>query len=187
MTNNHCISDQAGADQVDIEFSAEGSSCDEQCNEQLACKGKVVATSTKLLATGAMDAADFALLQLPNGTDLSAFGFFQLRESGPVEKEEIYIAQHPGGWGKRIAAVLDDGTPAVVDKLGVDGECGKNNVGYMADTQGGSSGSPVVAAKDNLGVALHHCGGCDNLASDIRDVIYQLKRNKVDLKDMIAV
>jgi hypothetical protein len=31
-------------------------------------------------------------------------------------------------------------------------------MGYRADTQGGSSGSPVVAHSDNQVVALHHCG-----------------------------
>jgi len=30
---------------------------------------------------------------------------------------------------------------------------------YRADTQGGSSGSPVVAYGDHQVIALHHCGG----------------------------
>ncbi len=31
-------------------------------------------------------------------------------------------------------------------------------MGYRADTQGGSSGSPVVAYSDHQVIALHHCG-----------------------------
>jgi hypothetical protein len=42
---------------------------------------------------------------------------------------------------------------------------GYNDVGYWADTQGGSSGSPVLGYADHKVVALHHCRGSAGCAS----------------------
>ena len=71
--------------------------------------------------------------------------------------------RHPSGWGKRIALYSshagDPGYPVVVSKSS--GGCGTRpgpDMGYRADTQGGSSGSPVVAFSDHQIIALHHCG-----------------------------
>jgi len=57
-------------------------------------------------------------------------------------------------------------------------------VGYNADTQGGSSGSPVLSATDNAVVALHHCGGCQNVAVDVRDVISSLKTKGISIANL---
>jgi hypothetical protein len=105
---------------------------------------------------------DYALVLLsvnPAGT----YGFFTLRAEGGVVGEQLYIPQHPAGWGKRIALfsshASDPGHPIVVSKNY--GGCGTRpgpDMGYRADTQGGSSGSPVVAYGDHQVVALHHCG-----------------------------
>ncbi|MEM8997579.1 MAG: hypothetical protein AAGF23_22530, partial [Acidobacteriota bacterium] len=99
--------------------------------------------------------------------DLAAtYGFMRLRQSGAVLNERIYIPQHPAGWGKRFAmqsSYPDDvtlGGFAYVNSL-TEVACsgGANDVGYFADTQGGSSGSPVLGYSDNRVVALHHCRG----------------------------
>ncbi|MEM6457330.1 MAG: hypothetical protein AAF772_19740, partial [Acidobacteriota bacterium] len=70
----------------------------------------------------------------------------------------------PAGWGKRIA--LHSTHPqnpsgfAEVDSISAP-RCGGtgSDIAYYADTQGGSSGSPVLAFSDNRVIALHHCRG----------------------------
>ena len=58
-----------------------------------------------------------------------------------------------------------------------------DEVGYWADTQGGSSGSPVLSYNDNTVIALHHCAGdaasCGdmNRAINITNIITDLGSN----------
>ena len=114
------------------------------------------------------------MLQLAEADRASAvekYGFLKLRRSGPVIGEEIYIPQHPAGWGKRIAK-SDGIRPAKITRNNVYGiQCGSSQIGYRADTQGGSSGSPVLAVSDNTVVALHHCGGCDYDQSSVNTAV----------------
>lgn len=167
MTNEHCITDQSQANNIDFEFNAEGATCATNCASALACPGTIEASGGTLVAVNA--ALDYALV-LPDttiggGTDLNAtYGYLQLRESGAVLNERIYIPQHPAGWGKRLA--LESSYPddadgfAHVNSLN-ETPCsgGPGDIGYWADTQGGSSGSPVLAISDNRVVSLHHCRG----------------------------
>ncbi|MEO1085308.1 MAG: serine protease, partial [Acidobacteriota bacterium] len=159
MTNEHCITSQGQTDDIDFEFMAEGATCATNCGSSLACGGTVEASGgTFVTDDGALDYA----LVIPDtstgtGTDLAAtYGFMRLRQSGAVLNERIYIPQHPAGWGKRFAmqsSYPDDvtlGGFAYVNSLN-EAACsgGANDVGYFADTQGGSSGSPVLGYSDN--------------------------------------
>jgi hypothetical protein len=106
MTNEHCISSQSQANNIDFEFDAEGATCATNCASSLACGGTLEASGGTLVAVDA--ALDYALV-LPDtstggGTDLDAtYGYMQLRGSGAVAGERIYVPQHPAGWGKRLA------------------------------------------------------------------------------------
>ena len=184
MTNEHCIGSQAQANNIDFEFAAEGATCATNCGFAGGCPGVIEASGGTLVAFDAP--LDYALVladtSVANNTDLVAtYGFLQLRDTGAVLDEQIYIVQHPAGWGKRIAwnsSYVEDvnlGGNAYATSL-TETACsgGANDVGYWADTQGGSSGSPVLGASDNLVVALHHCRGSascttGNPASDDRN------------------
>uniref|UniRef100_K3WRZ5 Serine protease n=1 Tax=Globisporangium ultimum (strain ATCC 200006 / CBS 805.95 / DAOM BR144) TaxID=431595 RepID=K3WRZ5_GLOUD len=180
LTNEHCINSNDQAANTDYEFLAESDDCSAECQLWGGCAGKIVATSAELLAVDA--GLDYALLKLNTTADLSVFGYLQLRVSGAVLNEQIYVPQHPNAWAKRIAAVDDAGNVTRVNKVGVSIPCGEYSLGYTADTQGGSSGSPVIAASDNRVVALHNCGGldvvCENGGIDIRTLLWDLKNNK---------
>lgn len=169
MTNEHCINSQVAADNTEYEWMAEGATCATNCASGLACPGTVEAEAATLIAVSSP--LDYALL-IPDtstgtGTDLVAtYGYMQLREAGAVLNEQIYIPQHPAGWGKRFAfnstypddVALGGHTYATsLTEFACSG--GTNDVGYWADTRGGSSGSPVLGVGDNLVVALHHCRG----------------------------
>ncbi|OWZ24094.1 hypothetical protein PHMEG_000894 [Phytophthora megakarya] len=184
FTNHHCFDQEDWALTTDIEFMAESSSCSDQCERQLGCAGKIVATTSTLIADS--EDIDYSVIQLPDCVDLSPYGYLQLRESGPVLNESIYVPQHPDGYAKRIVSTVDGGDNTTIRSVGQDGACGTDQVGHDADTKGGSSGSPLIAASDNLVVAIHHCGGCTNTAIDVRTVLTDLASKNITIKNLVA-
>ena len=172
MTNEHCIGSQAQANNIDFEFMAQASDCATSCASSVACSNGVQASGAQLIAVDAP--LDYAMV-LPNTptVDLVAtYGFMRLRPTGAVLGERLYIPQHPAGWGKRLAMESTypadvNGFPTVasVTEAGCAGGGAPPDVGYWADTQGGSSGSPVLGYSDNLVIALHHCRGAGSCAS----------------------
>ena len=173
MTNEHCVTSQAQLNNIDFEFMAEGATCGTNCGSSLACPGTIEASGGTFVTDDV--GLDYALL-LPDtstmaGTNLNAaYGYMQLRETGAVLDERIYIVQHPAGWGKRFAMLSTyPGDPTgfanVSSVTAPTCTGGGLEVGYWADTQGGSSGSAVLGYSDNLVVALHHCRGSAFCAS----------------------
>jgi len=60
-----------------------------------------------------------------------------------------------------------------VDDPAYEGYAPDTDISYYCDTEGGSSGSPVLSRDSDKVVALHHFGGCPN--SGVRmDRIYPL-------------
>jgi len=179
VTNNHCIGTPFDAQNTDYEFMAEGATCATSCTGGAACPGPIEATTATLIDTDV--ALDYTLVKLPENIT-PTYGFLQLRDTGPVVDERIYIPGHPAGWGKRISVASTHATDASgfceVNSLAAPA-CtgGPGDIGYYCDTQGGSSGSPVLAYADHRVVSLHHCGSCQNRGLDIVDVIAALGPN----------
>ncbi|MEM1179129.1 MAG: serine protease [Acidobacteriota bacterium] len=178
FTNNHCMSSQNSAMNTNYEFGAEGT-CGQNC-PQLQCDGIIETTTGTMIQTSA--ALDYTLVQLSvNLTD--TYGYFQLRESGPVVDERLYIPQHPGGRGKEIAVFSDDANDQTgfleVDSIFNNG--GRMMATYYGDTEGGSSGSPVVGYSDNCAVVVHSgafgCSGLGNTGTVVNQVIGDLGAN----------
>ena len=170
MTNEHCIGTQSQLNNIDFEWMAEGADCATNCEAPLACPGVIEASGGTLVAVNAP--LDYSLV-IPDttpggGTNLPAtYGFMQLRDTGAVLNERIYIPGHPAGWGKHISVEstypLEPNPPFAsavsLSEPACSGAPPTGDVGYWADTQGGSSGSPVLAYADHRVVALHHCRG----------------------------
>ncbi len=169
MTNEHCIGSQSQLNSIDFEFMAEGPDCATNCATSLGCPGTIEASGGTLVQLDA--ALDYSLV-IPDtstgtGTDLPAtYGFMKLRASGAVLDERVYHPQHPAGWGKRIGvfstypadvAMGGYNYASSLDEVPCSG--GPGDIGYWTDTQGGSSGSPVLGYSDHKVVALHHCRG----------------------------
>ncbi|OQS06895.1 hypothetical protein THRCLA_20268 [Thraustotheca clavata] len=186
MTNWHCIKAAEDAKNVQVEFGAECKTCDDANNEQqLKCEGAKVATDVTYIISDQKN--DFALVKLilKSGVDLSNYGYLKIRGSGPVLNEEIYIPQHPNGNPKHMALVTDDGSAGKIASLD-GGSCyneipDKDYVGHQLDTQGGSSGSPMISTKDGLVVAIHNCGGCNNGGIKMQNIISFLKSKDIPL------
>ncbi|MDY7093522.1 MAG: serine protease [Acidobacteriota bacterium] len=176
MTNEHCIGGSSAAANTNFEFMAEGSSCSTSCASWGACSGTVVATSSTLVKLNA--GLDYALVKLPTNPT-GTYGYMQMRNSTPSVNERIYIPQHPAHWGKKIAVFSShssDGSGyAEIYSLSRPACSGSgSDIGYYADTQGGSSGSPVLAYSDHLVVSLHHCANCPNRGVPITSIISDL-------------
>jgi hypothetical protein len=176
MTNNHCISTQATADNTDYEFMAEGATCATDCSGWFDCPGIVEASSGTLIQTDA--ALDYTLILLPVNIT-STYGYLQIRDVLPSVGERIYIPQHPGAKGKQIGVNDDQSGGFCNVETTNETPCagGPGDIGYFCDTEGGSSGSPVLAYSDHCVVALHHCADCPNRGVPIPSIITDLGGN----------
>jgi hypothetical protein len=184
MTNQHCIGSSSAAANTNFELIAEGPNCSSNCKSWGACSGVVVATSSTLIK--ANSSLDYSLVLLPTNPT-GTYGYLKMRNALPSLNERIYVPQHPQFWGKRLAVQSTHSqdqsgycevySTSQTPCSGGPGDIGYfvytlssspcsggpfNDVGYFCDTQGGSSGSPVIAYSDHNVVSLHHCANCPN-------------------------
>lgn len=156
ITNNHCISDPQVAKKSLFEFDYENPSCSSTANPPnvRTFRGKrLVATDVRF---------DFALIEL-EGTPGEEFGELTLATRAPRVSERIYIPQHPGGRPKELG---------VKDTKATGGNCrvktlssATDRLRYSCDTEGGSSGSPVLSGDGNQVIGLHKEGGGCNFGN----------------------
>ncbi|WP_440879930.1 trypsin-like peptidase domain-containing protein [Tenacibaculum sp. C7A-26P2] len=169
MTNNHCIGSSSSASNTDFVFNYQYDNCS---GTTLANKD-VVASSAAFIKTNSQ--LDYTLVKLPvNPTN--TYGYLSLSSIAPSVGDRIYIPQHPGGRRKEISVKTDtDGTPDGFSSVYASTSGSGQQVKYYADTEGGSSGSPVINYTTNLVISIHNTGGCpngsygrcDNLITDI--------------------
>ncbi|MEO7974689.1 MAG: hypothetical protein ABIU84_13990 [Thermoanaerobaculia bacterium] len=102
-----------------------------------------------------------------------------MRTGNAVVGERISIPQHPAGRGKEIAVASSDAYDASgfaeIDSISqISGTYGT----YSADTESGSSGSPVIAAADRCVVVLHKgsfgCASFGNLRALSSQIVADL-------------
>ncbi|CAJ1950872.1 unnamed protein product [Cylindrotheca closterium] len=154
MTNHHCISskEEAAAAQFLFMYESTQGDCqqggvrDTDAAAEMTIDGAEFIMADKQL--------DFALVKLVSGNPVCAYGHFDIDWEAPKVGDEIYVPQHPAGRDKSIG-ITDTFTESgmceikSVSGIGVD---------YTCDTEGGSSGSPVVNKATNMVVALHKAG-----------------------------
>lgn len=164
MTNNHCIGSVAAAANTEFWFNYRSTDCSGLNNDAT----NIVATSATFIQTS--DLLDFTLVQLPVNP-VEDYGYLSFSSVPPAVGERIYQPQHPGGARNQIAVFTDTNPDAngfsQVASAGGNG----SRVTYFHDTQGGSSGSPVLRFSDHLVIALHNTGGCPNGAAGRSDEI----------------
>jgi V8-like Glu-specific endopeptidase len=153
MTNEHCIGSAADAANTDFMFNYQYTNCNGSGNS---VTNTVASTSTFIKTNSTLD---YTLVKLPvNPT--STYGYLSLSSVAPVVNDRIYIVGHPGGRRKEITVKTDQGGDASGNALV--NAVNTNGIRYYADTEGGSSGSPVLDYNSNLVVAIHNTGGCMN-------------------------
>ncbi|RLN89115.1 hypothetical protein BBJ28_00015633 [Nothophytophthora sp. Chile5] len=173
VTNNHCFSSQEMVDAAKFEFDVQTTGCDDSCTFATCPVGKTLAGKDNVKFIKSDSGLDYAVLQITAdaASFVSAYAYLQVRSSAPSQGEEIYIPQQPKGGAKKIAKTDndDDSEAATVQDtdhtVTVSGVTYSHLIAYAADTDEGSSGSPVLSRVDNTVVGLHRIGDCDNAAT----------------------
>ena len=156
VTNNHCFDNSADAYDTEVWFNY-------QC---AVCKGYDTFQPTKVwgdqvLATNHV--FDFTVFTVGNFAAIKKFGYLSFDSTRPAKGQELYVPQHPAGEPTRIAGARGESVGnCVVANNAYDGYAKNSDVAYYCDTEGGSSGSPVLSRATGKVVALHHFGGCPN-------------------------
>jgi serine protease len=157
FTNNHCVDTQSGLNNTEVWFNYQRSSCGGSSNAQT-----TIVTGNTLLKTDYT--LDYTLFTVNNFSSVTGFGHFGLDVREAIAQEQIYIPQHGSGNPKELAIESDQNSGGLcrIDSVSANGRGTATDMGYMCDTIGGSSGSPVLASSSNSVIALHHFGGCEN-------------------------
>jgi hypothetical protein len=164
MTNEHCVTSASDALNTDYEFMAEAANCGDS-NCQLCHPGTVFSGATFIQDSSNLD---YCLVRINSGNPASTYGYLELDDRVAVPGEELYILQHPGGRAKEfgIYSTHSSDTGGICRVYSTSeppcSGAGYSDVGYYCDTEGGSSGSPVLARSSHRVIALHHCANCPN-------------------------
>ncbi|MFC4313351.1 DNA/RNA non-specific endonuclease [Steroidobacter flavus] len=148
LTNNHVIATAEAASQLVIEFDYE---LDPQ--DRLMGVTRFALAPTVFFQTDEQDDLDFTLVavgpRIDGNKELSSFGWCQMSDASDKHAlgEWANIVQHPDGRYKEV--VLRENR--LVSRL-------DTVLHYVADTEPGSSGSPVFN-NEWLVIAIHHWGG----------------------------
>jgi V8-like Glu-specific endopeptidase len=171
LTNNHCIEDSAEARVTEVQFGYECVRCaGGQVRKPLKVSGdRVLATDFTL---------DFTLFTVAEPERIAHLPALELSSEPVGLHDKIYIPEHPGGKPLRIASSSTSepdglGSRCVVGDEKRRGRGPGTDFAYLCDTEGGSSGSPVISRATGKVVGIHHFGGCPNQAVRM-DRIYPL-------------
>lgn len=157
FTNNHCVETQSGVANTEVWFNYQHTTCNGST-----FAGTVKVTGATMLKTNYN--LDYTLFTVNDFASISNFGNFGLDVRTPVQGELIYIPQHGAGNPKEMSIESDQNSNGLcqIDVAIENGRATDTDTGYMCDTIGGSSGSPVLADNSDKVIALHHFGGCTN-------------------------
>jgi V8-like Glu-specific endopeptidase len=171
VTNNHCVDTQTEVNTVQARFNYQTTTC----------TGTTQATASNyaggtFLRTHA--GLDYTLLTL-QGNPEATWGEYVATSKLPTVGLAINFPQHPGGGLKRIGFWKDSAFTLRCDVATINASYGGATVGsqmgYSCDSQGGSSGSPIMDAGTGRIIGLHHFGGvssspCLNSATQMRQI-----------------
>jgi V8-like Glu-specific endopeptidase len=156
LSNEHCINSQTIVDTLQVRFNYQYS----------ICGGSTLATHETFYGNAFLVSNynyDLSLMTL-SGDPQATYGYLELDPRDMVLNETVYIPQHPGGRPK----MYNDGP--VVDTV-AHGNTLNSDFGHRVDTEGGSSGSPVLSISDHMVVGLHHWGGCTSTGGQNQAVL----------------
>ncbi|MER7004706.1 trypsin-like peptidase domain-containing protein [Dactylosporangium sp. NPDC000555] len=157
LTNHHCFTTTREARNTEVWFNYECARCD----------GGTTLHPTKVMGDQVLatdEILDYTLFSVRDFNQIQQFGYLEIDDRAPVRGEELYIPQHPRGAPRVIT--MQDSTEhsgnCAVSNPSYHGYAANTDLSYYCDTDGGSSGSPVISRRTNKVIGLHHFGGCPN-------------------------
>lgn len=154
VTNEHCIKSQSILNTAVIRFNYQRQSCGAG-----SATGYVEVRGGSLLMVNATYDVALYTIHPDDFAAVQQFGYLELDSRAPVLNETIFIPQHPAGLPKQFGLnSTQDGGRCRVNADSLAGYAPGSDFGYSCDTQGGSSGSPVIALDSLRVVGLHHLG-----------------------------
>lgn len=164
VTNGHCLSSQQEVDTLQADFNYQTGCYDNTLASYTTVAGGTLLRTNGPDRRGSKDGLDYSLLTL-QGTPERTFGKLSPSASAPSVGEQIWFPQHPGGRPKEIGYFEEATHTAECSIHEVDQTYGRSvpgsQIGYSCDSEGGSSGSPILNTSGQV-VGLHHFGGVDN-------------------------
>lgn len=157
FTNNHCLDNEARLQDTEVWFNYQHTACDgSTLDSVIKVTGKTLYKTDYTL--------DYSVFSVNSFASIAGFGYFGLDVRTPSQGEQIYIPQHGSGNPKELSIQSDQNSGGLcqIDVASANGRGTATDTGYLCDTIGGSSGSPVLASSSNNVIALHHFGGCEN-------------------------
>jgi len=187
FTNEHCITNQAELNASEFWFGHQRLVCGSGSTQL----PKIVIGKT-LLEDDYMK--DFALFTINESNLIGDFGWLEIDDRLPIQDEEIYIPQHPGGLSpddqRKVIAVSSDMNKESVCRIDdpiSDGRWLNTDTGYMCDTSPGASGSPVLARSSNAVLSMHHLGGCRNQGVRMNQIWSMVSEHLTPAPDLTTV
>ena len=164
ITNNHCIDTQSETSSLQAKFNYQTTTCGGGTNAPTTdyAGGTFLKTNTER-RRGGKGGLDYTLLTL-QGNPEGTWGEITATSRAAVINEPIWFIQHPGGNQKAIG-YWEDGAHTSRCKVNtINATYGQSatgsQTGYACDSEGGSSGSAIIADDANhRAIALHHYGG----------------------------
>jgi V8-like Glu-specific endopeptidase len=163
LTNNHCLDTQTEVNTLQSSFNFQYSTCGGSTLAGTANYngGTFLKTNTEK-KRGNKGGLDYTILTVA-GNPEATFGELVASSTAPVVGRQINFIQHPGGNPKDVGHYEDAGHTTLCTIATINQTYGfsatGSQTGYGCDSEGGSSGSPIVDAVTGKAIGLHHYGG----------------------------
>ena len=166
VTNNHCISTQNETDTLQATFNFQFTTCGGNMVAQTSSfSGGMLLKTSSVDRRGRKEGFDYTLLTL-QGNPEAAWGELVATGRSVSVGEQIWFIQHPGGNEKEVGYYEDSEKTMLCRVAEVNQtygrSAGESQTAYGCDSEGGSSGSPIIDPVTGEVIALHHFGGVDN-------------------------
>jgi V8-like Glu-specific endopeptidase len=163
MTNNHCIATQTETSSLQAKFNFQRTTCGGGTNAATTdYAGGALLKTNNVDRRGSRFGLDYTLLTL-QGNPEATWGELVATTKSIAINDLIWFIQHGGGNVKKVG-YWEDAARTV--RCAVDltnqtyGRSKQNSqVAYACDSEGGSSGSPIVDPATGRVIGLHHFGG----------------------------
>lgn len=165
LTNNHCFSTQTEVNTLEARFNYQRTSCGGSTSAAPTSYsgGTFLKTSTEA-RKGKSGGLDYTLITL-QGSPEATWGELIPTTKAAAAGQQILFIQHPGGKPKQIGYWEDAAHSTRCAVAAVDQTYGQSasasQTAYGCDSEGGSSGSPILDASTGRVIALHHYGNVE--------------------------